>query len=52
MPIFIREVFGAEYGGRISSIMDITTRDGNKKRLSGKISASTFGANVLSEDPY
>jgi len=43
--------FGAEYGGRISSIMDITTRDGNKKRLSGKISASTFGASVLIEGP-
>ena len=35
--------FGAEYGGRISSVMDITTRDGNKKRLAGKIGASTFG---------
>jgi len=43
--------FGAEYGGRISSIMDITTRDGNKKRLSGKLSASTFGASVLLEGP-
>lgn len=43
--------FGAEYGGRISSIMDITTRDGNKKRISGKLSASTFGANVLLEGP-
>jgi len=28
--------FNAEYGGRISSVMDITTRDGNKTRLSGK----------------
>ncbi len=27
--------FGAEYGGRTSSIMDITTRDGNKKRIGG-----------------
>jgi hypothetical protein len=36
--------FGAEYGGRTSSIMDVTTRDGNKKRISGKIAASTFGA--------
>ena len=27
--------FGAEYSGRISSIMDISTRDGNKKRFSG-----------------
>jgi hypothetical protein len=43
--------FNAEHGGRISSIMDITTRDGNKKRLAGKIGASTFGANVLLEGP-
>lgn len=43
--------FGSEYGGRISSIMDITTRDGNKKYLSGKIGASTFGANVMLEGP-
>ena len=25
--------FNADFGGRISSVMDITTRDGNKKRL-------------------
>ncbi|MFL5752762.1 MAG: TonB-dependent receptor [Bacteroidia bacterium] len=43
--------FGAEYGGRISSVMDITTRDGNKKRVSGKFSASTFGAKTLVEGP-
>jgi hypothetical protein len=43
--------FGAEYGGRISSVMDITTRDGNKTRYSGKVGASTFGANVLLEGP-
>ncbi len=43
--------FGANYGGRISSIMDITTRDGNKNRLSGKFSASTFMAKALLEGP-
>ncbi|MDR1725126.1 MAG: TonB-dependent receptor [Bacteroidales bacterium] len=43
--------FNAQYGGRISSIMDITTKDGNKKHTSGKISASTFGANLLLEGP-
>lgn len=43
--------FGAEYSGRVSSIMDISTRDGNKKRLSGKLNASTFGANVMVEGP-
>jgi CarboxypepD_reg-like domain/TonB-dependent Receptor Plug Domain len=43
--------FGAEYGDRISSIMDITTRDGNKRRVSGKVAASPFGAKVLAEGP-
>ncbi len=43
--------FGAEYGGRLSSVMDITTRDGNKKRHSGKIGINTFGANLVLEGP-
>jgi len=43
--------FNAEYGGRISSIMDITYRDGNKKRFSGAAGASTFGAKLLFEGP-
>ncbi|MCR5013147.1 MAG: TonB-dependent receptor [Bacteroidales bacterium] len=43
--------FGAEYGGRISSVMDITTRDGNKKRWGGKIGANCFGAKLTLEGP-
>ena len=43
--------FGPEYGGRISSVMDITTRDGNKRRHSGKISLNTFGASLMLEGP-
>jgi hypothetical protein len=43
--------FGAEMGGRISSVMDLTTRDGNKKRIAGKMGASTFGAKILLEGP-
>lgn len=43
--------FGAEFGGRISSVMDLTTRDGNKKRISGKAGASTFGGKLLLEGP-
>ena len=43
--------FGAEYGGRVSSVMDITTRDGNKKRISGKVGATTFGAKMMLEGP-
>ncbi len=44
--------FGAEYGGRISSVMDITTRDGNRQRVAGKVGISTFGANLLLEGPF
>lgn len=43
--------FNADQGGRISSIMDITTRDGNKKRYSGRIGTNTFGSRVLIEGP-
>lgn len=43
--------FNAEYGGRISSVMDITTRDGNKNRFGGKVDVSTFGAKALFEGP-
>jgi len=44
--------FGAEFGGRISSVMDIKTKDGNKKRLSGKLDANMFGARALLEGPF
>lgn len=43
--------FNADHGGRISSVMDIKTRDGNKKHQAGVISGSTFGAKVLLEGP-
>jgi hypothetical protein len=43
--------FGAQYGGRISSVMDITTRDGNKKRVAGKVGVSPFGARTMLEGP-
>lgn len=43
--------FNAEYGDRVSAIMDIRTRDGNKKRISGKIDVSPFGAHALVEGP-
>jgi hypothetical protein len=43
--------FGSEYGGRISSVMDVTTIDGNKKKLGGKISVNPFGAKLTLEGP-
>ena len=43
--------FGAEYGGRISAIVDIKTREGNKNRQSGQISAGPFMVKALIEGP-
>lgn len=43
--------FNAEHGGRISSVMDITTRDGNNRRLSGRAAASSFTGKLLLEGP-
>lgn len=43
--------YGAEYGGRISSIMDITTKDGNHNEFQGNASLSTFGAKINAEIP-
>jgi hypothetical protein len=43
--------FNAEYGGRISAIVDLKTREGDKKIFSGLISASPFQAKVLIEGP-
>ncbi|MFK8160855.1 MAG: carboxypeptidase regulatory-like domain-containing protein [Lewinella sp.] len=43
--------FNAEYGGRISAIVDIKTREGDKKNFSGLVSASPFQAKVLLEGP-
>ncbi len=43
--------FGASYGGRISAIIDINTREGDKKQFSGKISANPFMGKILVEGP-
>lgn len=43
--------FPAEYGGRVSAIVDMKTREGNKTRLSGIASASPFLAKALIEGP-
>jgi hypothetical protein len=43
--------YNADHGGRISSVMDITYKDGNKKRFSGSVGASTFGARAVIEGP-
>lgn len=43
--------FDSKYGGRISSVMDISYRDGNKKEFGGKVSTSPFMAKLVLEGP-
>ncbi len=43
--------FNADYGGRISAIVDVKTREGNRKRLSGQVSAGPFQAKAILEGP-
>ncbi|MBL7897547.1 MAG: TonB-dependent receptor [Crocinitomicaceae bacterium] len=43
--------FNAKYGGRISSVMDISYRDGNFKRFGGALSLSPFTSQLLLEGP-
>ncbi len=43
--------FGAEYGGRTSAVLDVTTRDGNRSRLAGKVAVNPFTSKLLLEGP-
>lgn len=43
--------FGAEHGGRISAVVDIQTRAGQKNELGGMASVSPFMGKVLLEGP-
>lgn len=43
--------FPAKYGGRLSSVLDITCKDGNSKRFSGSSNISIVSAKTLLEGP-
>ncbi|MBI1306088.1 MAG: TonB-dependent receptor plug domain-containing protein [Bacteroidetes bacterium] len=43
--------FSAEYGGRISAIIDVQTRDGNRSGLAGKVNVNPFTSKLLLEGP-
>ncbi len=44
--------FNADYGGRISAVVDVKTREGNRKRLAGLVSGSPFLAKAMIEGPH
>ena len=43
--------FGARYGGRASSILDVTARNGNKQHPSGSVSVAPFLSAITAEGP-
>jgi hypothetical protein len=43
--------FPAKYGGRLSSVLDVTTKEGNSKHFTGDASASVIAAQALAEGP-
>jgi hypothetical protein len=49
--LYIRGGSPAKYGGRLSSVLDVTTKEGNSKRLTGSASASMIAAQGMVEGP-
>lgn len=43
--------FPAKYGNRLSSVLDVTTKEGNAKRYTGDVSASMLAAKAQVEGP-
>ncbi len=48
---FYAGAFAARYGDKASSVMDISLREGNSERFSGKLEIGMAGAGVLAEGP-
>lgn len=48
---FYKGGFTADLGGRLSSVMKVMTKDGNKNRISGKATASYLTGKILLEGP-
>ena len=44
--------FGAQYGGRLSAVVDINTKTGNRKKFSGLVGVSPFQGRVMLEGPF
>ena len=47
----VRGGFPAEYGQRLSSVLDVTLRDGTQERISGMAGLSTLNARMTLEGP-
>ena len=47
----IKGVFPAEYGGRLSSVLDMTMKEGNKEKITGNAMISLISAKLTVEGP-
>lgn len=43
--------FGSEFGGRLSSVLDVSTRNGNKQSVAGSVSVAPFLSSAMVEGP-
>lgn len=43
--------FGAQYGGRISAVVDVSMRDGARNQFGGKVAVNPFTSKILLEGP-
>ena len=47
----IKGAFPAEYGGRLSSVIDVTMREGTKERVSGSAGVSLISSRLMLQGP-
>ncbi|MFL3013105.1 MAG: TonB-dependent receptor, partial [Candidatus Neomarinimicrobiota bacterium] len=48
----IKGAYNAEYGGRLSAVLNIISREGNKKKFEGKANLSLLSAQATLEGPF
>ncbi|MBU1707132.1 TonB-dependent receptor [bacterium] len=48
----IKGGFGAEYGGRLSAVVDVADREGNRNDFQGKLGLSLLSSNAIFEGPF
>jgi len=47
-----KSAYPARYGGRLSALLDVHNRDGNRKRLAGVVRLSLIDANLTLDGPW
>ena len=48
----IKGAYNAEYGGRLSAVLNIISREGNQKKFEGKVNLSLLSAQTTLEGPF